>query len=85
MSHTFAHSTTATAPEISKRIAYNRETRDYDCLVAIDGGAEQYIGSASTYSQAEVKRMAYLDDTRAPTAPLSEYEMELAERMGVEA
>jgi hypothetical protein len=40
-------------PEITKRIAYNRDNRDYDCYVAIDGGEERYIGSAGTYGQAE--------------------------------
>jgi hypothetical protein len=62
MSSTFAHSTTATTPEVSKRIAYNRDTRDYDCLVAIDGGAEQYIGSASTYGQAETTCNTFVYD-----------------------
>lgn len=36
-------------------IRYSRETRDYDVL---DNG--RYITSASTYSQAEAKRMEYL-------------------------
>lgn len=40
---------------ITKRISYNRDTRDYDCYVAIDGDAEQYIGSAATYHAGEVK------------------------------
>jgi hypothetical protein len=49
-------------PEVTKRIDYNRDTRDYDCLVAIDGGAEQYIGSASTYGRAETKCNTFVFD-----------------------
>ena len=41
--------------DITKRIRYNRDTRDYDCYVAIDGAEEQYIGSAATYHAGEVK------------------------------
>lgn len=55
-------------PEITKRIAYNHG--DYDCFVTIDGGAEQYIGSASTYSQGETKCDSfvfdYYTDTNTP-------------------
>jgi hypothetical protein len=40
-------------PEIAKRIAYNPETKDFDCFIAIDEGPEQYIGSAPTHPQAE--------------------------------
>jgi len=60
MSTTYPHSTTI--PEITKRIAYNRETRDYDCFIAFDGGDEQPIGSASTYGSAEKKCSDYAFD-----------------------
>jgi hypothetical protein len=53
MSTTSAHSTTAPAPEITKRIAYNCDNHDYDCFVTFDGDEEQYIGSALTQSAAE--------------------------------
>lgn len=43
----------STTPEVTKRIQYNRDTRDYDCFVRIDAGAEQYIGSTPTYGEAE--------------------------------
>jgi hypothetical protein len=41
-------------------IKYNRDTRDYDVL---DDG--RYITSATTYSQAEAKRMEYLASMRS--------------------
>lgn len=49
-------------PEVTKRIAYNKETRDYDCFVAFDGADEQPIGSAGTYGDAEKKCNAYAFD-----------------------
>jgi hypothetical protein len=56
--------------EVTKRISYNRDGRDYDCYVSIDGDAEQYIGSAATYGQAEVKcndhAIAYYEDAHTP-------------------
>jgi hypothetical protein len=45
--------TTAIIPELTKRIAYNKKNRDYDCFIAFDGGDEQYIGSTPTYSAGE--------------------------------
>jgi hypothetical protein len=39
--------------EITKRIAYNPETKDYDCFIRVDAGPEQYIGSAPTHPKAE--------------------------------
>lgn len=44
------------------RIAYNRETRDYDLFVAIDGGAEQYIGSAANHHDGQRRIDAYVFD-----------------------
>ena len=35
--------TTAILPEIRKRIVYNRQTKDYDCYISIDGDPERYI------------------------------------------
>jgi hypothetical protein len=51
MSSTYAHSTTL--PELTKRIAYNKDNRDYDCFIAFDGTDEQCIGSAASYGAAE--------------------------------
>jgi hypothetical protein len=57
-------------PEVTKRIAYNRTTKDYDCFVSIDGDPEQYIGSAEVYSDAEAKcrdyAFHYYDDNHTP-------------------
>lgn len=35
------------------RILYNRESRDYDLFVSVDGDAEQYIGSATNHSEGQ--------------------------------
>jgi len=43
----------SSTPDITKRIAYNPETKDYDCFIRVDAGPEQYIGSAPTHPQAE--------------------------------
>jgi hypothetical protein len=43
----------SSTPEITKRIAYNSETKDFDCFIRVDAGPEQYIGSASTHPEAE--------------------------------
>ena len=43
----------AILPEVNKRIAWNRETKDYDCYISIDGDQEHYIGSAPNHSAAE--------------------------------
>lgn len=48
MSATISHSTT-----ITKRIAYNPATKDYDCFLTVNG-VEQPIGSKPTYHDAEV-------------------------------
>lgn len=53
---------TSIIPEVTKRIAYNKETKDYDCFIAFDGTDEQPIGSASTYGDAEKKCNAYAFD-----------------------
>lgn len=47
---------------IEKAIEYNRANRDYDISIIIDGGEPQYIGSASTYGQAEIAANAYAYD-----------------------
>ncbi len=47
--------------DIQKEIAYSRANRDYDMFITIDGKRE-YIGSASTYSQAEVVTNQYVYD-----------------------
>lgn len=49
-------------PEVTKRIAYDRATGDYNCLIAFDGSDEQPIGSAGTYGDAEKKCNAYAFD-----------------------
>jgi hypothetical protein len=54
-----ATSYTSTTAIDTTEIRYNRESRDYDVL---DEG--RYITSASTYSQAEAKRMEYLASLR---------------------
>ena len=52
-----------------KRISYNKDTRDFDIYVGIDG-PEQYIGSASTRPQAEQRAseyvIAYYEDAYTP-------------------
>jgi len=62
--------TTAILPEISKRIAYNRTSKDYDCYISIDGDPEQYIGSAPDYSAAEKTcndfAFSYYEDNHTP-------------------
>lgn len=56
-------STTSTIiPEVTKRIAWNKQTKDYDCFIAFDGEDEQPIGSASTYGDAEKKCRDYAFD-----------------------
>ena len=61
---------TAILPELTKRIAYNRQNRDHDCFIAFDGEAEQYIGSASDYSAAEKVcndyAYSYYEDNHTP-------------------
>lgn len=56
--------------DITKRISYNRDTRDYDCYVSIDGDAEQYIGSAPNNGAGEIKCneyvIAYYEDNHTP-------------------
>lgn len=55
--------------EITKRISYNKDTRDFDVFITIDE-VEDYIGSASTYGQAEVKAnqyaICYYEDNHTP-------------------
>jgi hypothetical protein len=57
-------------PEITKRIAYNRTSKDYDCYISIDGDPEQYIGSADTHPAAETKcrdyAYNYYEDNNTP-------------------
>lgn len=53
--------TTNIISDITKEIKYNRDSRDYDCFITIEG-ERQYIGSASTYSQAETKCCTYAYD-----------------------
>ncbi len=58
-------------PLATTRITYNRDNRDYDCFVAIDG-VEEYIGSAPTYHHGEVKLKEYVfnyyNDNHTPEA-----------------
>lgn len=48
--------------DIQKEIKYDRQTKDYNCLISIDGGAFESIGFASNYSEAERKCNAYAYD-----------------------
>src|SRR6185436_2077647 len=64
-------SATATIlPEITKRIAYNKEDGDYSCYISVDGAPEEYIGSAPTHPAAEMKCRDYaflfFNDTDTP-------------------
>ena len=54
--------TTGIIPEATKRIAYNATHDNYDCFITIDGGGEQYIGSANTYHEAETRCSSYAYD-----------------------
>jgi len=58
--------------DIQKEIKYDRQTKDYNCLISIDGGPFESIGFASNYSEAERKCNAYaydyLTDNHAPEA-----------------
>jgi hypothetical protein len=82
MSTAKAHSTTPTAPEVTKRIAYNPENRDYDCFVAFDGDQEQYIGSAPSHSAGETICNTfvydYYIDTFTPEKAVALLRMEVA-------
>lgn len=55
--------------DITKRIAFNRDSRDFDCYVTIDG-REEYIGSAPTNGAGEIKcnqyAIAYYEDNHTP-------------------
>lgn len=65
-----SYSTTTTAPEITKHVRRNRQNRDYDCFVAFDGEAEQYIGSTPTYDEGLAKcdtfALDYYSDNHTP-------------------
>ncbi len=67
---TKAHSTTATGRSIpmGKHVAYNRETKDFDCYY--DG---QYLGSRATMQDAEAHVDGYVYDllAKAPTPAAS--------------
>lgn len=52
----------APAYTISHRIAYDATTRDYACYVQVGGDPEQYIGSAGTYHESELKCCDYRND-----------------------
>jgi hypothetical protein len=60
----------STTPEITRRIAYNPQTEDYDCFIAIDIDPEQYIGSAPAYPEAvslcRDYTYHYYEDTHTP-------------------
>lgn len=47
--------------DIEKEITYDRLTKDYSMHIIIDGKRE-YIGSASTYGQAEIVTNQYAYD-----------------------
>jgi hypothetical protein len=47
--------------DIDKEIVRNRENRDYDMFIVIDGQRE-YIGSAPNYSKAEETTNQYVYD-----------------------
>lgn len=55
--------------EITKRIQFDRTTKDFNVHIEIDG-KEEYIGSAATYGQAEVLAnnyaIAYYEDAHTP-------------------
>ena len=65
---------------MNRTISYDRATRDF--RAEVDG---ILIGFYGSYHAAEVACDEYVYQSLARLAPLSEYEMELAERMGVEA
>src|SRR5580765_8324931 len=47
-----------TPPAVTKEITYNRDNRDFDCYVTIDGQRE-YIGSAPTFHDGECQCYEY--------------------------
>jgi len=61
---------TTILPEVTKRIAWNKKNKDYDCFVSIDGAAEQYIGSREVHGDAEALcrdyAFSYYEDNHTP-------------------
>lgn len=51
-----------TTPEVTKRIQFDRVTKDFNVYVTVEGCEEQYIGSEPTYGQAEVAANQYAID-----------------------
>lgn len=72
--------TTLTAP--TKRIAYNRTSRDYDAFVTVDE-TEEYIGSRPTQHDASLLASDYIiqfyNDSHTPEAAAQLIHQELAE------
>jgi hypothetical protein len=52
---------TTIIPEVTKEIKFNRETKDYDLYITIDG-ERMYIGSAPNYSEGESRCREYAYD-----------------------
>jgi hypothetical protein len=66
----------ATTIIIEKRVSFNRDNRDFDCFVSIDGD-EQYIGSRGTHTIATAFCDSYVYDilqTEAQTIPMPSIE-----------
>lgn len=55
--------------DVTKEIKFNRDTKDFDLYITIDGRRE-YIGSAATQPAAETKcndyTIAYYEDNHTP-------------------